>query len=95
MTHVSFSHDSEYLATAVSLFFPLGDLRALLVAELSGGTGNCRPSCEAGQSEQCGGLALPRGFGTLKGFSWLEESLCKNVTSHSRSADQLLAASHR
>lgn len=30
----------------------------------------------------------------LKCFSWLEESFCKNVTSHSRSADLLLAVSH-
>lgn len=43
------------------------------------------------QSEQGRGLFLPWGFLTPKCFSWLEESLCKNVTSHSGSAHPLLA----
>lgn len=39
VTHVSFSHDSEYFATAVSLVFPLYGFHVLLMVQLSVGLG--------------------------------------------------------
>lgn len=39
VTHIGFSHDSEYLATAVSLFSALGDLHVPLMVQLLVGLG--------------------------------------------------------
>lgn len=55
VTHISFSYDSKYLATAVSLFFPLGDLHALFLGQLGEGLGVAGHSARhrANRAEGC------------------------------------------
>lgn len=59
VTHISFSHNSEYLATAVSLFFPLGDLRVLLMAQLSVGLGIASHPARHGRASGAEGCPSP------------------------------------
>lgn len=60
VTHISFSHDSEYLATAVSLFFPLGDSRAQLVAQFLVGLGIAGHAVTYGRASGAEGCPFPR-----------------------------------
>lgn len=55
VTHISFSHDSEYLATAVSLFFSSQQFMCAARGAAFGGNGKCWSSCEVQQSERCEG----------------------------------------
>lgn len=59
VTHVSFSHDSEYLATAVSLFFPLSDLPVLLMVQLSVGLGTAGCPARHGRASGAEGCPSP------------------------------------
>lgn len=59
ITHISFSHDSEYFATAVSLFFPLGDLHAQLVVQLLVGLGIASHPVRHGRASSAEGCPSP------------------------------------
>lgn len=59
VTHIAFSHDSEYLATAVSLFSPLGDLHALLMVQLLAGLGITGHSARHGRASDVEGCPSP------------------------------------